>query len=85
MRVNVDQDKCISSGQCVLSTPEVFDQRDSDGVVVLVTETPPAEHHEDVRQAARMCPALAITVDEALFHHAVLVVAGSSATGRVSA
>ena len=42
MKVSVDQDKCISSGQCVSHASEVFDQRDEDGVVVLLNENPPA-------------------------------------------
>jgi ferredoxin len=64
MRVTIDQDKCVGSGQCVLATPDVFDQRDEDGIVVLLNENPPATSHEDVRQAAAVCPALAITVEE---------------------
>ena len=28
MRVTVDQDKCVSSGQCMLNASGVFDQRD---------------------------------------------------------
>jgi ferredoxin len=62
-RVIVDQDACISSGQCVLTVPAVFDQND-DGVVVLLDECPPTELHDAVRQAAALCPALAITVIE---------------------
>jgi ferredoxin len=62
MKVTVDEDRCIGAGQCVLSSPEVFDQRDEDGVVVLRRDDPPAESHEDVREAARVCPALAIEV-----------------------
>ncbi|MFC0545736.1 ferredoxin [Kutzneria chonburiensis] len=64
MKVVVDQDKCVGAGQCVLLAPDVFDQRDEDGVVVLLQEFPPAELHDDVRQAARVCPALAIELDE---------------------
>ena len=64
MKVVVDQDKCVGAGQCVLLAPDVFDQRDEDGIVVLLQENPPAELHEDVRQAARVCPALAIELDE---------------------
>lgn len=63
MRVTVDQDACISSGQCVLTVPAVFDQ-DDDGVVVLLDECPPAELHDGVRLAAELCPALAIDVIE---------------------
>ncbi|AHH95639.1 ferredoxin [Kutzneria albida] len=65
MKVVIDQDKCVGAGQCVLAAPDVFDQRDEDGIVVLLQEYPPAELHEDVRQAARICPALAIELDEA--------------------
>jgi ferredoxin len=64
MRVIVDQDKCVGSGQCVLAAAGVFDQRDEDGIVVLLNDTPPAQLHEDVRHAAAVCPALAITVEE---------------------
>jgi ferredoxin len=64
MKVVVDQDKCVGAGQCVLLAPEVFDQRDEDGVVVLLHENPPAELHDAVRQAAQVCPALAIELAE---------------------
>ena len=64
MKVTVDTDKCISSGQCVLTAPGVFDQRDEDGLVVLLTPSPPAELADDVRQAAALCPALAIAVED---------------------
>ena len=64
MKVTVDTGKCISSGQCVLTAPGVFDQRDEDGLVVLLTPSPPAELAGDVRQAATLCPALAITVED---------------------
>jgi len=64
MKVTIDTDKCISSGQCVLSAPEVFDQRDEDGLVILLAPSPPAELAEGVRRAAALCPALAITVQD---------------------
>jgi ferredoxin len=64
MKIAVDQDKCVSSGQCVLNAAEVFDQRDEDGVVVLLDEAPAAEQAENVRRAAAACPALAIHFEE---------------------
>ncbi|GAA1305767.1 hypothetical protein GCM10009647_024660 [Streptomyces sanglieri] len=42
MKIDIDQDKCVGAGQCVLVAPEVFGQRDEDGVAVLLTEDPPA-------------------------------------------
>ena len=64
MKVTVDQDKCVSSGQCVLNASEVFDQRDDDGVVVLLSENPGPEQAENVRNAAAACPAVAIDIKE---------------------
>jgi ferredoxin len=64
MKVAVDQDKCVSSGQCVLNAGEVFEQRDDDGVVVLLVDNPPSEQAENTRKAAAACPALAIDIEE---------------------
>lgn len=64
MKVTVDQDKCVSSGQCVMNAAEVFDQRDEDGVVELLTEQPSADQAEQTREAAAACPALAIHIEE---------------------
>ena len=64
MKVNVDQDKCVSSGQCVLNAGELFDQRDEDGVVVLLNDSPSADQAENARNAAAACPAVAIDIEE---------------------
>jgi ferredoxin len=60
MKVSVDEDKCCGAGSCVLVAPEVFDQRDDDGVVVLLDAEPAEELHSAVREAADVCPAAAI-------------------------
>ena len=62
--VRVDADRCIGAGHCVLRAPRVFDQRD-DGIVVLLDATPPGELHAAARKAADLCPAEAITIEEA--------------------
>lgn len=64
MLVTVDQDKCVSSGQCVLNAMEVFDQRDEDGVVELLIPEPEPEYAQKTRNAAAACPALAIHIEE---------------------
>ena len=64
MKVVVDEEKCIAAGQCVSAAMDVFDQRDEDGIVVLLNENPPAELADDVRDAAAVCPALAIRIEE---------------------
>lgn len=47
-----------------MRAPEVFDQRDEDGVVVLLNATPPAEQFDNARTAAAGCPAQAIHIEE---------------------
>jgi ferredoxin len=64
MRVHADRDSCIGSGQCVLNAPDVFDQDEDEGLVSLKTETPAPELASDVRRAAALCPAVAITLTE---------------------
>jgi ferredoxin len=62
MKVEVDQEACVGSGQCVLTAPDVFDQRDEDAIVELLDATPPREQWQATRNAAAGCPAAAIAV-----------------------
>jgi ferredoxin len=64
MKVTVDQDVCASSGNCVMNASDVFDQRDEDGVVVLLNANPSAEQVDGARRAAAACPAQAIHIEE---------------------
>ncbi|MGP2442357.1 ferredoxin [Streptomyces sp. JW3] len=63
MHVEIDQPKCVASGQCVMLAPDVFDQ-DDDGIVELLDADPAPEHHDDVRESAAVCPAAAIHLAE---------------------
>ena len=63
LRVRVDRDRCCGSGNCVVTAPEVFDQDDGDGLVLLRFTAPPPEALARVRRAADLCPAGAITLD----------------------
>ncbi|MEU7618281.1 ferredoxin [Micromonospora rifamycinica] len=62
LRIQVDSGMCVGSGQCALTLPEIFDQNDHDGTVVLLDGQPPAKWHDAVREAASRCPVQAITV-----------------------
>ena len=62
LKVILEQDKCVASGQCVTAAETVFDQRDEDGIAVLLEEHPSREVEAEVRQAAAVCPVLAIHV-----------------------
>ncbi|GAA5062064.1 ferredoxin [Streptomyces sp. SID10815] len=61
MRIHLDRDKCIGSGQCVLAAPEWFDQ-DEDGIAVVLVESVPEKEWDEVNRAAYTCPALAISL-----------------------
>ncbi|CAJ1581316.1 ferredoxin [[Mycobacterium] wendilense] len=64
MKVIVDQPKCVSAGNCVANAPEVFDQSEDDGSVILLDENPPDELADAVREAVSACPAMAIRVED---------------------
>ncbi|MEU6183870.1 ferredoxin [Streptomyces coeruleorubidus] len=62
MRIHLDREKCIGSGQCVLAAPEWFDQ-DDDGIAVVLQDDLVGDDADEVEQAAFTCPALAIALD----------------------
>ena len=68
MKVSIDKTKCIMCGSCVALVPEVFEMRD-DGVVDVKAEyqdvdITDSELQDRIRQAADVCPATAIVVEE---------------------
>ncbi|MFF7178585.1 ferredoxin [Streptomyces sp. NPDC008121] len=64
MDVHVDRDRCLGAGMCALTAPEVFDQDEDDGLVVLLHARPPRNRRAAVRTAAGVCPAAAITLTD---------------------
>jgi ferredoxin len=64
MRITIDERRCIAAGQCVLNAPELFDQRDEDGIVVLLNANPSEAEQPAARLAAQLCPAQVITTDD---------------------
>jgi ferredoxin len=63
MKVELEADKCVASGQCVLAAMDVFDQ-DDDGIAILLEDKPAPELLDDVREAVAVCPAAAIRLVE---------------------
>ncbi len=64
MKIRLDIHRCVGAGQCVWVAPQVFDQSEHDGTVRLRVEQPAAELHDFVREAARVCPARVIHIEE---------------------
>lgn len=64
MRVEIEAGMCIGAGMCALTAPEVFDQDDDEGVVVLLDDRPAPHLHDAVRNAVDRCPAAVIRLYE---------------------
>jgi ferredoxin len=62
--IEFDEPRCVAAGQCAMVAPAVFDQRDEDGVAVVLDHEPGPEHHDEVREAAAVCPAAALRLVE---------------------
>ncbi|GGU74066.1 ferredoxin [Streptomyces albospinus] len=63
MRITIDKNLCIGSGQCALTAPSVFTQ-DDDGFSALLPGREDGAGDPLVGEAARACPVQAITIAE---------------------
>lgn len=63
VRIAVDEHRCVGAGQCAWVAPKVFDQRASDGIVMLLQPHPGPEDLPWAREAAALCPARAISLE----------------------
>lgn len=66
MRVIADRNRCIGSGLCASAVPEVFEQDDDDGCVVLLLEHPVESQQDEVEEAVRSCPSQALRIESEL-------------------
>ncbi|MEU5950685.1 ferredoxin [Streptomyces sp. NPDC047525] len=64
MKITVDHEKCCAAGQCAMLAPDVFDQREEDGLAVVLRPEPDPALYDAVREAAAFCPAAAIRAEE---------------------
>jgi ferredoxin len=62
VKLIADRDACISSGNCMMVSEELFDA-DDDGVVVLLAEDIPESEEDHAREAVRICPASALRLE----------------------
>lgn len=60
MRVDVNQELCISCGTCLDICPDVF-QWNEDGKAAAAPDEIPVDLEEKAREAAESCPTEAIT------------------------
>lgn len=64
MKIVIDARICIGAGNCVLLAPNVFDQRETDGIVTLLQANPSAAEQDTVRKAVHQCPSGAIRIEQ---------------------
>jgi ferredoxin len=62
LRVDVDQELCISCGTCIDTCPEVFEWNEDDKAKSTVDEVPP-DLEEQTHEAVDGCPTNAIKED----------------------
>ena len=62
MRIVADKDVCVGAGQCVMTDPDVFDQSEDDGTVIVLVEKP--LDVEKAREAVNVCPSQALSLVE---------------------
>ena len=82
LKVAVDRDVCIGSGDCARLAPTAFALDDDDKAYVLDPESVDAE---TLRQAERSCPSGAITVTEGAEQPAAAAAASGSGTFTINA
>jgi ferredoxin len=64
MRIHVEHDKCVGAGACAMAAPDVFGQAEEDGTVIVLQPDPGQDKADAVRDAAFLCPAQVITLEE---------------------
>jgi ferredoxin len=63
MRLTVDRNVCMRSGQCSYLHPELF-REDDDGFPIVLVEHPEGEQLAAAEDAAELCPSGAIRLVE---------------------
>ncbi|OPG12734.1 ferredoxin [Microbispora sp. GKU 823] len=64
MKIKADTGRCIGAGMCVLTLPQVFDQSEDDGTVVVLDAEPSSDLAPAVNRAVQLCPSGALSVEE---------------------
>ncbi|GAB3175598.1 ferredoxin [Myceligenerans halotolerans] len=65
LRVIINPDTCIASGNCGRIAPRVFAYREEDdGFVSVIDENPPESEWASVREAEVLCPSATIRVED---------------------
>ena len=61
--ITVDEERCVGAGHCVRASAKIFDQREDDGIVVLLMAEAPDSMAAELEKAERLCPSQAIRIE----------------------
>ncbi|HZE39727.1 MAG TPA: ferredoxin, partial [Stackebrandtia sp.] len=64
MKIKADREVCIGAGMCVLTAPDLFDQDDEEGRVLVKHVEPASDQEGSAREAVSLCPSGALSLDE---------------------
>lgn len=63
MKVSGDTTVCIGAGMCVLTAPDLFDQSEEEGTVVVLVAEVPTGLEGAAKRAVQLCPSGAISIN----------------------
>ncbi|MEU6009336.1 ferredoxin [Streptomyces sp. NPDC047453] len=65
LRIQTDTQRCVGAGMCALTAPDLFDQSDHDGTVVLLEAGLSGQGADEAARAAvERCPSGALTLSD---------------------
>lgn len=64
MRIIVDREACQGHGLCAMYAEALFAIDGEDGRAIVLVDPIPEPLHEPARKAVRVCPELAISIEE---------------------
>jgi ferredoxin len=62
--LRADRALCRGAGQCAWGAPELFDQDEAEGLVIVLRPSPAGDQLPLARRAVRTCPNRAISLSE---------------------
>lgn len=64
MKIKIDREKCLMSGECYYNHPEILKMGDDGFPIVLVDDIFDDALRKHAAEAAEVCPAVAISLEE---------------------
>ncbi|TWJ06367.1 ferredoxin [Stackebrandtia albiflava] len=62
MRIHADREVCVAAGMCALTAPDLFDQDEDDGRVIVLRSDLTDHDVEAAHEAVELCPSGALRI-----------------------